>query len=386
MLHEYGHFLDDVLHEKAGIKGDSEGEEGKAFASRFLEYSSADLFNTDFVFADFVAPDANDEEQRFDVGVSDLSYEQRKAIECIFEFSEDLGTGNLKLPSGTDVGNVEFFGLVNLTNATSKTHQNLTITGAKAENVSVNDLLTDGSIWPDFPARTHLETNIPVSLITLARKKSTFDRDTIYESHYGKYQYWHSMCPKLPQVPTNREVVKLIMDQAEEWYSEAIKNKKENKTKESLFALGKLCHTVQDSFVLAHCWRRYVGDEEFIEEEQITSEENGKIWTFQDYKAQNGDFHAFSDAPLLNITLLKKVRTIGYQSAENATKEIMARYAKNLEWHEIKDYVGEIYELCKGRENQPSGGSHPWFSKNCRMSSSELKIKLSNFSSEVKEC
>jgi hypothetical protein len=282
---------------------------------------------------------------------------------------------------------VEFFGLVNVTNAISKTHQNLTITSAKAENVKVSDMLTDGSIWPDFPTETHLETSIPFSLITLAREKVTANRHIIYQSHHGAYQHWHSMCPKLSKTVNNAMVVRFILEQAEKWYSEAIKKKKENKTDESLFAIGKLCHMVQDSFVLAHCWRRYLGDEKFISEKKISKEEHGKIWTFQDYEQQDGNLHAYADAP----KQANGIQTIGYKSAENASKEIMARYARNLEWHErystlnpLRDYISEIYELCKNREKELSGGSHPWFSKDSKISSSELKKKLSNFSSEIK--
>jgi hypothetical protein len=79
MLTEYGLFLDNILHERAGSKKMENGE-GMAFASRFMEYSTIDLFRKDFEFSDFIAPDAKGKEQKFKVEVSNLNYEQRKSI------------------------------------------------------------------------------------------------------------------------------------------------------------------------------------------------------------------------------------------------------------------------------------------------------------------
>jgi hypothetical protein len=196
------------------------------------------------------------------------------------------------------------------------------------------------------------------------------------------------MCPKSSQAQTNAKIKNTILKQAESWYSEAIKNKKENKIKESLFALGKLCHMVQDSFVLSHSWRRYIGDEEFIKENKIEKEDNGKIWTFQDYELQDGNYHALADCP----TQKHNSQTIGYKSAENATKEIMARYARNLAWHErysaitpLKDYLDKIYEICGSKKDSPSGGSHPWFKKNNLFSREQVQDFLTKLSMKIDE-
>ncbi|MCL2208518.1 MAG: hypothetical protein FWB90_10595, partial [Fibromonadales bacterium] len=177
MLHEYGHFLDDALHEREGMTGgDSEGEEGKAFACKFVE----NLLDSDFKFADFVAPNPKGEELRFDINISNLTFEEKKGILSIFEYSEALEDGNLQLPSGETIESAEFFGLANMPgiankayNAVNKTHQNLTITGAKAEKVESNQYLTDGSIWPDFPTTDPLNTDIPYALKVLASGKDS---------------------------------------------------------------------------------------------------------------------------------------------------------------------------------------------------------------------
>ncbi|MDR3000183.1 MAG: hypothetical protein LBU89_02870 [Fibromonadaceae bacterium] len=65
MLIEYGHFLN---------------KDGKAFMSEFMEYSDSKLLKEDFMFADFIALDSKDKEQKFKLEVSGLSYEQRVSI------------------------------------------------------------------------------------------------------------------------------------------------------------------------------------------------------------------------------------------------------------------------------------------------------------------
>jgi hypothetical protein len=80
MLIEYGHFLSHVLHDKAGKPiGDSKNA-GRAFAYRFMECSEAGLFNADFEFADFTAPDSKGGKQKFTAKVSGLGREQREMI------------------------------------------------------------------------------------------------------------------------------------------------------------------------------------------------------------------------------------------------------------------------------------------------------------------
>jgi hypothetical protein len=389
MLHEYGHFLDDVLHERAGIAGDSKGEEGKNFAHKFMEYSSADLLNTDFKFANLNAPDQKGEEQVFPLEISNLSYEKRKEILCLFEYNENLGNGSLKLPNGDVIDDVEFFrGTVNKGgNFANATHQKLTQIGAERSRIKFTQELENGSIWPDFPSERPLVVSRPYAIFVLSEIYSVNKTDIVYKSHFGENQHWHSMCPKLKKFPTNGEVSDIILKQCEEWYSKAWEFKQKKKYDYSFMELGKLCHMLQDSFVLSHCWRRYVGDEKFIDEGKIEKEDHGKIWTFQDYAAQDGNYHGYADSP----TQAGGVETIGYKSAQRATEEIMLRFNYNLKWHEKysalsspKNYLSEVYELCRGRKDWISGESHPWFEKYSDLSLNQLQELLTKFSTEVK--
>jgi len=80
MLSEYGHFLGNVLSEKTDQSVSSPKLAGRAFAYQFMECSDANLFVSDFEFADFIASDAKEKEHKLTAKISGLSHEQRKVI------------------------------------------------------------------------------------------------------------------------------------------------------------------------------------------------------------------------------------------------------------------------------------------------------------------
>jgi hypothetical protein len=88
MLMEYGHFLGNVLHGKAGNANDVSEFAGRDFARLFMKCADG-LFGGSFEFADFTAPDSEGKEQVFKTEVSGLSQEQREDI------FYSLGTENL---------------------------------------------------------------------------------------------------------------------------------------------------------------------------------------------------------------------------------------------------------------------------------------------------
>jgi len=292
--------------------------------------------------------------------------------------------------TATFIGPADLPSTVNkLSNIIRKTHQKLTKAGAKYAKIKISDDLTNGSMWPDCPSEKALDVNFAYTAAVITEIIKADENDTVRKSHFGENQYWHSMCPKLPskKTLTNEDVKDMIMKQLEKWYKEALEYKEKKNTRKSLFALGKLCHVIQDSFVLSHCWRRYYGDEKFIGLKRIKKGDHGKIWTFQDYAAQDGNFHAMADSPKQDEDAI----TIGYESAEYATKEIMFRYSENFMWGRGRSGVGsprefleKVYEIYPGREDEASGGSHPWF-KNGNTSRAEVGDNLTAFSQSISE-
>ncbi|MDR0516520.1 MAG: hypothetical protein LBH25_05685 [Fibromonadaceae bacterium] len=95
MLIEYGHFLGHALHEKTGNAVKNPEFAGKTFAYWFMKCSDADLFNTDFDFADFISHanlvclDDRGEGQKLIAKVSGLIREQREKV------FHTLGTKNI---------------------------------------------------------------------------------------------------------------------------------------------------------------------------------------------------------------------------------------------------------------------------------------------------
>jgi len=381
LLHEYGHFLDGILRERAGLRGSNseEGEKGKAFTEKFMKSSAADLFNKpSFEFADLKVSDAEGRKQEFMAKISDLDYERRMGIFCFFEYSEYATNGDLELLGGETVNDVEFFKLA--------VHIELTKEGAKAASIPFNFSLWHGCIWPDVPFLinssnfSHAPPNIDVFNIIIAPFALAIKS---YNSHLGGNQHWHSMCPKSDEGLKNYIVKKTIIDQAEEWYSEAIRKRDEYG---GYFALGKLCHMVQDSYCLAHCWRRYVGDQN-IEQvllsgiKGINIGDDDKIWTFQDFRVQSSHNHGYADERYADVPK-KEITIIGYESAKEATKKIMQLYKNESKFDILKSYLNEkVYVIHPDREDEQSGDTHPLFSKENELDDSEVKkglIYLSN--------
>jgi hypothetical protein len=150
---------------------------------------------------------------------------------------------------------------------------------------------------------------------------------------------------------------------------------------------------IQDSYCMSHCWRRYIGDTNTLPlllgmngiSGGINGIDDGKIWTFQDYSEQDGSFHACADEPKQE----HGKPTIGYASAENATKEIMRRYKAGLKFDDpgpnyesLRKYLSdEVYAIHPGRGDKDSGECHPLFLKSLGYYSvSDVKSRLYGFS------
>jgi hypothetical protein len=373
LLHEYGHFLDEHLNgPPSGGGGNTNDEKGKAFAERFIRYSAADLFNNpSFEFADFKATDDRGNEYVRTAKISSLGYEQRMGIFSFFEYSEYIANGDLELPDGETISNAEFFSL--------DAHKDLTREGARLaslailNNPSVDELWLEAySVWQDDNAGGLIQ---------------------LYKSHYGENQYWHSMYSgqayagqPLSTNLKNEGVKEKIIGQAKEWYEEAIKKKATNMLK-SLLNLGRLCHMVQDSYCLSHCWRRYTKDT-YIGQvlsgmNAITSAENDNIWNFQDYRKQDTNFHKYADESKQRKGTPQEKLTIGYESAKKATKEIMEMYSANKPWSTLKSHLNDkVYKIHLGRENKAGSGCHPLFLKSLDDRTGEVKNYLWELSRE----
>ncbi|MCL2284672.1 MAG: zinc dependent phospholipase C family protein [Fibromonadales bacterium] len=365
-LHEYGHFLDDVLHERAGMAGgDSEGEEGEAFANMFMEH----YMNEDLKFVNFVAPNPKGEDLRFDIEAKTSEHdEKQRLLDIHFSVMNSVkDAGRLKLPSGETIENAELWGI----DVKGGGHEDLTEEAALEVGFKFGGLngqdLEEGCAWPDVPYAEDIykTTTAYAHFVWIYRRHTksgiTYEGDLAYESHFGKNQHWHSMCPKEKgKTFTNEEVKTKIIQQLQEWYNDAIKFKEKN----GLFHIGKMLHTIQDSYCFSHCWRTF-------------NKYKWSIWTFQGYEKQNSDLHSVADQSFVKNKSGKKIQTIGYKKALEATKFILGCYKENSGWEKLYKYLNDsIYVIHPGRESVIAGESHSWFEKANSSQESQIENQL----------
>jgi hypothetical protein len=233
----------------------------------------------------------------------------------------------------------------------SKVHEAITKEAARLADMPYSRLLS-GVRWNDLPSQSPVELDYSsvVPAIGTINKAGTIAND----SHYGKYQIWHSMTPYdgTARVYSNGEVKNLIINQAIEWYEKA------QSTGDS-FHLGKVLHMVQDSYSRSH----------------VVRDENGKIINFQSYNEQDGHAHGLEDKPPIKTVtesngiqrqVLEDWRTVpGALQALGTSTAILELYQGGANAKELADYLrNHVYQFENEQtQHQPAGGSESKYQK-----------------------
>jgi hypothetical protein len=241
--------------------------------------------------------------------------------------------------------------------------------------------LEEGCAWPDVPSQSDQGNYVKFGVVYLLHLAGWEAKESeTYRSHFGDLQNWHSMCPKESGVRLkNSQVKEKILGHLQGWYTEAMACGNQRR---GLFHIGKMMHTLQDSYCLSHCWRRFVNDR--ADETPIAKENEWKIWSFQSYDLQDSDAHGVADKAALPIKE-KTVPTVGYEKARAASKYLLSAYKKNSPWSVIHEWLDkEVYSIYPGREKEEAGLSHPWFRKESAYSSEWVEAQLTKLSKEVK--
>ncbi|GAA0723960.1 hypothetical protein GCM10009430_27990 [Aquimarina litoralis] len=296
MIEETGHYIDDLLrNEYDNIGGDAAGDEGTLFAADFVIYNQ--LLFKDFQFASFKIKGADGSIRDFEAKVLTSSpNKDKKGKDLVYveDKSDDHGTITLK---NGEQREVEFFKI----EGGGAVHESITKQAAEIASKRLNckiyfdEKLDKGVAWPDVPCgnENSVETCYGDMLYVMALNKTKTSRkwidknSIVYKSHFGEYQFWHSMAP--PGDFTNQEVVDKIVEQAKEWYTKAQEVEKANKDKAKqlnlyhyygLFHVGKILHMVQDSYSASHVHR---------------DEKTGGILQIQSYTEQDEHKHGEPD-------------------------------------------------------------------------------------------
>jgi hypothetical protein len=165
----------------------------------------------------------------------------------------------------------------------------------------------------------------------------------ISQTHFGCLQYWHAMAPE-PfvngkfRVWSNKDLSTLIKAGAKRIWNVAKGYAKSNKPMGE-FHLGRVLHTIGDSFATGHT---------------VRSPGCGKIQVFQEYNAQAGNHaHDDGDKPDKNTAL--------FACAVNRVRQVMTYWAACTRGENDCSYPASIidptYEVEPDVANQDAGGS-----------------------------
>lgn len=236
-----------------------------------------------------------------------------------------------------------------------KVHESITKEAAKQADMPYGNLL-GGVQWPDAPDEDISKKPNLSSYTRLFPAVGTIDTPgTITnDSHYGKYQIWHSMTPDdgTGRVYTNGEVKDLIINQAVQWYEQA---QHEGNT----FHLGKVLHMVQDGYSRSH----------------VVRDEHGNIKSFQSYNEQDGHAHGLEDKPQIKTVIESSgierqvpddwQKVPGALQALEASTAILKLYKSGASSNELADYLRDkVYPFENEQtRNMPAGGSDPKYQK-----------------------
>lgn len=361
MIEETGHYIDDLLRNTYDdIGGDAKGDEGTIFAADFIVYNQ--LLFKDFEFATFniKGEDGKIREFKAKVRVDKPSSEDKgKSLVYVEDKTDDHGVITLK---NGDKKEVEFFKIA----GGGAVHESITKQAVDKYNETgickthYDARLDEGVAWPDVPCNDEnsVETCYANMLYVMAKNKTKFtailiDKSTlVYQSHFGKYQYWHSMAP--PGDFTNEEVVDLIVAQARKWFVQARETEKKSADKIKkldlhhyfgLFHIGKILHMVQDSYSASHVTR---------------DEKSGDIIQIQSYNEQDEHKHGEPDKAdphggslPIKRAIEASTKILGF-FVEGKTGEDLEYYLRNSVYKFGVDPITK--EEVKGRK---SGGTDP---------------------------
>lgn len=229
-----------------------------------------------------------------------------------------------------------------------KVHESITKEAAKQADMPYGNMI-EGVQWPDAPSDDSEKISKSGTLLKMKQPGNIAN-----DSHFGKYQYWHSMTPDdgTGRVYSNGEVKDLIINQAVAWYEEA-------QSSGDTFHLGKVLHMVQDSYSRSH----------------VVRDENGNIKNFQSYNEQDGHAHGLEDKPQIKTVIESNgierqvpedwQKIPGALQALEASTAILKLYKSGASAKELADYLRDkVYPFENEQtKSMPAGGSDPKYQK-----------------------
>lgn len=347
MIEEFGHHIDHLLRTHfSDLGGDAKGDEGTRFASDFVHFNH--LIDTDFDYATFTFESANQgsttkQQDLYAIQTSTVDREAR-AKELLFVEDALSDRGTVKLKNGESV-EVEFYKI----RGGGAVHEEITIIAAKKAKMLkfYEPHLDEGCAWPDVPCPKDGEKPETCYYNTWRtyKKKGTLAN----RSHYGDLQFWHAMAPNNKM--TNGDVVEKIIKQHKAWYERAV-------AKNNPFHVGKILHTVQDSYSTSHVKREKFRNP--VKDNLNPYWLLGRVIQFQDYGDQAEKKHSHADE---RVPLVITLQT-GVTEAIDRSATILNLFRERKPWTDLETFLRkQVFAFVPGREKVKAGGSEPDYKK-----------------------
>jgi hypothetical protein len=173
----------------------------------------------------------------------------------------------------------------------------------------------------------------------------------VSQTHYGCLQFWHAMAPEpfvggKYKVWTNAALSELIKNGAKRIWAVAVDHLKRGNKNMAEFHLGRILHTIGDSYAKGHTTRG--------------PSSCGKIFIFQEYNAQKGnEAHGSGDKPATNqdtfACAVQRIREVlsawagcvrnptsgcGYPAIISSTFDVDPSIANNDAGGSLEQYAG----------------------------------------------
>jgi hypothetical protein len=190
-----------------------------------------------------------------------------------------------------------------------------------------------GSMYPDFPTDDP-NSGRTLGALRFGREYEFGNKDSLVQrSHFGDLSIWHSMTPSSNL--TNTEVLDKIIDQQREWWNSAIAARTTDRPELGFFHVGKIVHSVTDSFPSGHTLR----------------DSDGNVVSFRYYDDVNrAQGHSAQDQ--YDPTNFLHKRALG------AATQVLRFYDQGAKFQDVEIYLrNEVYKIAEGAALSRSGGN-----------------------------
>ena len=362
LLEEYGHFIDDHLRHRlaVGVADDSAGDEGTHFGAFYICFHQ--LFTEDLDAGALLLRRGAKKrafERRIAISRDQLGEDERAKF-FLWAQEEGSDAGYVTIEGVTY--QAEYFKI----EGQGAVHERITAEAAKAAGVKFDDRLDIGVAWPDVPTWDENSPAVPfppsgmnkdqqiynspraayaafLRMETAHRMGRANKNDPAFKSHYGQNQFWHAMSPGSHL--TNGQIVDKILRQHQIWWDWALADRFATVgiplplgiLPQGLFHVGKILHTVQDSFSESHTIRNSAGE----------------IESFQDYTKQDAEKHGEADKDRSSKALHDIPGAV--QAIKHST-EVLRLFKEKRPFVELEEYLlKNVFVLAPGASDKPSG-------------------------------